>query len=233
MISSSLDSAKLRSTCAPLLAILCMAVAAIPAWSQSNSRTILGAVTDPQGNVVAGSAVTLTNEGTGAQRSAVTDQTGNFTFPALLPGSYTAKVESPGFQTYRKTGNALTANERLSLGNIQLQVGSITETITVAAQGAAVQTASAEGSAVLTTSQMENIAMRGRNVAGFLRLLPGVSAAAGDLESIHGGVRNTAMTIGDDRYGWHARAGQRLHRRLHHFGEPRCGGQRDYQEWYA
>ncbi len=56
---------------------------------------------------------------------------------------------------------------------------------------------------------MENIAMRGRNVAGFLRLLPGVSAAAGDLESIHGGgigttlpnvggVRNTAMMIGMD-----------------------------------
>ena len=189
--------------------LLCLVVTTAPAWSQSTSSTILGAVTDPQGNAVAGSNVTLISEGTGDQRSSQTDSTGSFVFPAVPPGSYIVTVASQGFQTYRKTGISLTASERFSLGSIQLQIGSITETITVAAQGATVQTASAESSAVLTTNQIENIAMRGRNVSGFLRLLPGVSTAAGDLESIHGGgigttlpnvggVRNSALTIGMD-----------------------------------
>jgi len=99
---------------------------------------------DPSGNVIVGAAVTLVNESTGDQRVSATDVTGGFVFPSLLPGLYTVRTESPGFQRYQRTGNTLTANERLSLGNLQLTIGSVSEQVTVSAQGATVQTASAE-----------------------------------------------------------------------------------------
>jgi hypothetical protein len=72
------------------------------AWAQSSTSTILGSVVDAQGGAVSGATVSLINEGTNDQRTATTDSTGGFLIPNLLPGTYTAKVESPGFQAYRK-----------------------------------------------------------------------------------------------------------------------------------
>ena len=144
------------------------------AWAQTITGTISGTVTDPTGQAVAGAAVTLINEGTGDLRSANTDVTGGFVFTAVVPGAYTVKVESKGFQTFQRTGNRLTANERLSLGTIQLTIGTLTETVTVTAEGATVHTASAEGSALVTTQQLETLAQRGRDVVGMLMVLPGV-----------------------------------------------------------
>ena len=180
-----------------------------PIWSQSSTSTVLGAVVDAQGGAVTGASVALINEGTGDQRVAVTDHTGSFLLTNLQPGTYTAKVESKGFQIYRKEGNVLPASERLSLGTIQLTVGSITETVAVVADAAVVQSASSESSALLTTQQLESVTQRGRNVVGFLRLLPGVNTS-GESETLHGagsigttlpnvgGVRAGALTIGVD-----------------------------------
>ncbi|MCU1325374.1 MAG: hypothetical protein JWN34_744 [Bryobacterales bacterium] len=192
-----------------LLTIVISSIAALSAWAQSSTSTVLGTVVDAQGGAVSGATVTLINEGTNDQRTAATDSTGGFLVPNLLPGTYTAKVESAGFQTYRKQGNALSASERLSLGTIQLTVGAVTETISVTAEAAVVQSASSEGSAVLTTQQLESVTQRGRNVVGFLRLLPGVSTS-NESEALHGaggigttlpnvgGIRAGALTIGVD-----------------------------------
>ena len=155
------------------LALAAMVVAG-GAWAQTITGTISGTVTDPTGQAVAGATITLINEGTGDLRSANTDITGGFVFTAVVPGAYTVKVESKGFQTFQRTGNRLTANERLSLGTIQLTIGTLTETVTVTAEGATVQTASAEGSALVTTRQLETLAQRGRDVVGMLMVLPGV-----------------------------------------------------------
>ena len=131
------------------------------AWTQTITGTILGTVEDPSGNIIVGAKVTLINQGTGDQRAVTTDATGVFVVPSLLPGPYTVRVESQGFQTYQRTDNVLSATDRLSLGNIRLTIGSVAETVTVTAQGALVQTASAESSALLTSTQIEGIAQRG------------------------------------------------------------------------
>lgn len=179
------------------------------AWAQSSTSTILGTVVDGQGGAVSGASVTLINEGTADERAVKTDGAGSFLLPNLQPGTYTARIESPGFQTYRKQNNVLSASERLSLGTIQLSVGAVTETISVHADATVVQSASSEGSAVLTTEQLESVTQRGRNVVGFLRLLPGVSTS-GESEALHGagsigtglpnvgGIRSGALTIGVD-----------------------------------
>lgn len=198
-----------RTSFAIFILVTLALVSGGPVWSQSSTSTVLGTVVDAQGGAVSGASIALINEGTGNQRSATTDGAGNFLFPSVLPGVYTAKVESPGFQTYRKQGNVLSASERLSLGVIQLSVGSVTETVSVTAEAAVVQTASSESSAVLTTQQLATVAQRGRNVTGFLRLLPGVNTS-NDAESLHGGggigtglpnvggVRGGALTVGVD-----------------------------------
>ncbi len=179
------------------------------AWAQSSTSSVLGSVLDAQGGSVPGAAVTLVSETTNDQRTFTTDSSGNFVFTSVQPGTYTARVESKGFQAYKKKGIVVSASERLSLGNISLVVGSVAETIVVTAESAVVQTASAEGAAVLTTEQLGSITQRGRNVVGYLRLLPGV-ATSGESEALHGagsigtglpnvnGIRAGALTIGVD-----------------------------------
>ncbi|MCX6631921.1 MAG: carboxypeptidase-like regulatory domain-containing protein [Candidatus Solibacter sp.] len=117
-----------------VVAILLISTGGV-SWTQTITGTILGTVTDPSGNVIVGAKVMLINDGTRDQRSATSDMTGGFVVPSLLPKAYTVRVESQSFQTYQRTGNALTASARLSLGDIQLNVGSLTETIAVTAQG--------------------------------------------------------------------------------------------------
>ncbi len=164
--------------------------------AQTITGVISGTITDPSGQVIPGATVTLTNESTGDIRPATSDAAGNFVFPAVLPGAYTVKVEAQGFQTLLKTGNQLTPNQRLSLGNLQLAIGSLTETVSVSAQGASVQTASAEGSALLTTQQMDTLAQKGRDVVGMLNLLPGVETRD-PVESVGGNYSN----VGTPRIG--------------------------------
>jgi len=103
--------------------------------AQTVSGAITGAVTDSSGLAIVGANVTVTSDQTGAVRTATTNETSSFTITALPPGGYSFKVESKGFSALQRTGLTLSANERLSAGQIELRVGALTETITVAAQG--------------------------------------------------------------------------------------------------
>jgi hypothetical protein len=143
-------------------------------FGQSISGSIVGSVVDPSGLAVIGADITLTQITTGAQRKAVTDDRSDFVFGTLPPGVYSLKVEMSGFKTLTKEGINLSAAERLPVGKLTLQIGALTESVTVEARGAVVQTASAERSGTITSTQVDQIAIRGRNVMELLQLLPGV-----------------------------------------------------------
>jgi len=185
-----------RFTAGLALAVVALALAGGGAWAQTITGVISGTVTDPSGNAIPGATVTLINEATNDARTISTDVAGAFVFPAVLPGAYTVKIESKGFHTLVRTGNQCTPNERLALGNLQLAIGSVTETVTVSAQGSNVQTASAEGSALLTTRQLDTLAQKGRDVVGMLNLLPGVETRD-PVESVGGNYSN----VGTPRIG--------------------------------
>ena len=161
-----------RATHALKLALALLAAGSLHA--QSISGSILGTVVDPNGFAVAGGKVVLTQTATGVQRMAETDVRGDFVFGALEPGEYAVKVEVPGFKTLQKTGIQLSAAERLPLGKLELEVGAVAESIEVRAQGAVVQTASAERAGAITSAQVDQIAIKGRNIMELLQLLPGV-----------------------------------------------------------
>ena len=128
-----------------LSALLCLTSFAVTA--QTVTGTITGTVVDQSSQVIAGAKVTLTNDRTSDARDTTTNESGNFLFPAVSPGIYSVKVEQNGFRSLQRQGFVLSANDRLSLGDLQLTVGQIGETVTVTAEGSLVQTASSEHSA--------------------------------------------------------------------------------------
>ncbi len=154
--------------------LLLLLAALLPALAQTITGTIVGTVQDPSSLPVAGADVTLTNPATALIREAKTDGQGDFRFTNVAPGTYRITVKAEGFKAAERTGVQLSASETFPVGEIRLAVGAVTETVSVVSQGAVVQTASSERSGVITSSQVENIQIRGRNVMSLLTLLPGV-----------------------------------------------------------
>ncbi len=144
------------------------------AYAQTITSTLVGSVRDSSALPVAGAAVTLTQTATSIAREIATDLQGDFRFTNLVPGAYKLSVKADGFKVAERTNLTLPAGETVPTGDITLAIGSVTETISVVSQGAVVQTASSERSGVITSSQVENIQIRGRNVMSLLTLLPGV-----------------------------------------------------------
>src|SRR4051794_16533341 len=91
--------------CPPVTVLIAILLAACSGQSQTISSTLLGTVSDPSGNMIPRAVVVVINESTGDQRSSVTDATGGFIFPSLLPGSYTVKIEAAGFRGFEKKNN--------------------------------------------------------------------------------------------------------------------------------
>src|SRR5688572_22273855 len=161
-----------------VLGTFCAIAASSFASAQPITGEISGTVTDPSGAVVPQANVELVREGTSATRTSSTNQSGIFVFAALSPGTYKLKVSATGFKGFEQTGVVLTANDRVSVGQIELQVGVTAETVTVSAATSQVQTESVQTTARLTSQQLDRIVVRGRDVMNLVKLLPGVSQGA-------------------------------------------------------
>src|SRR3989449_10177744 len=146
--------------------------------AQSISGTINGTVVDPSGAVIPGVEVALINERTSETRKTVSDDSGEFVFAAVQPGSYTVKAEKTGFRGFNRKGIALTVSERVALGRIQLELGEVSNTVNVTLEGETIDTESADTSAVLSLNQLDNVTTKGRDVMNLLRTLPGVTTVA-------------------------------------------------------
>ena len=145
------------------------------ASAQTITGSISGAVVDSSGGMIPGATVTLTSEKTGQTRGSTTDSEGRFNFAALQPGSYALKVERQGFQALEQRSVILSANENLALGELKLQPGQVSETVSIMSEGAVVERESSDLTARLTADQINLIATKGRDVTSLLRLLPGTS----------------------------------------------------------
>src|SRR5215216_206079 len=163
-----------------ILAVIIVTIAMLLAFgtvanAQTITGSISGAVMDQTGGMIPGATVTLTSEKTGQSRGSTTDSEGRFNFAALQPGGYAVKVERGGFQTLEQRGVILSANENLALGDLKLQPGQVSETVSVMSEGAIVERESSDLTARLTADQINLISTKGRDVTSLLRLLPGTS----------------------------------------------------------
>jgi hypothetical protein len=155
---------------------LALALYAAALHAQTTTGQISGSIADPSNQLISGARITLRNQA-GDTRNTTSNQTGDFVFPALVPGTYTLKVSADGFKALERTGIVLTANERRELGSLQLVLGSVTESVSVVAENVNVQTSSSERSELLSTKQMDQLSSKGRDVVALLRVMPGVTAS--------------------------------------------------------
>ena len=184
----SIKSLRLVAFCVLLLVFGCGLLRA----QMTVTGSIAGAVVDPSGKAVAGAKVILTSENNKTRRNGVANESGAFSLVALEPGVYSVRIEHPGFKSFERTGLVVSANERIALGDVTLAVGAVSETVTVEAKSAHVETDTAESSAEITTDQIGNLTARGRDVVSMLRTIPGGYYQA-DQDSA-GGSYGTAST---------------------------------------
>jgi hypothetical protein len=146
-----------------------------PSLAQTVSGTISGKVLDPSGAIVPSVVVTLENEETKQSRRTVANDAGEFVFTAVPPGTYSVSLEAKGFQSARRTGVVLPADARVPLGEIRLAVGEVTQTVTVAESGERISTENADVEGRLTSRQLDQQIIKGRDPMSLLHTLPGVT----------------------------------------------------------
>jgi carboxypeptidase family protein len=148
------------------------------AFGQKVSGSVTGTVTDPQGAVVPGATVTLTDVSTNAVRRAESNSAGNYEFQEVDPGTYNIKVSKTGFNEYSTTKVEVHVSSVTRI-DAKLRVGSIAETVTVEAQGIQVNTENGEVGNVIEGTQVRELPLNGRNFVQLTTLMPGASVAEG------------------------------------------------------
>ncbi len=141
---------------------------------QTVSSALEGIILDPANAAVPNAPVSLLEAETGTRRATNTDSSGLFRFLDLAPGTYEISVHATGFKGYTQGNIVIGANETHQIGRVSLAIGSSSETITVMAEAADIQLASSEKAAAIEGSQLSNVTLRGRDIFGYLKLIPGV-----------------------------------------------------------
>ncbi|MCA1635436.1 MAG: carboxypeptidase regulatory-like domain-containing protein [Acidobacteria bacterium] len=139
---------------------------------------INGQVTDSTGAIVPGATVVVTNDATGEERRVQSNDDGLFVITPLSPGTYTLAVEQANFKKYVEKSVTLNAQDRRQL-NVALEVGNVSETVTVTSEQNVVQD-SPTGQTLISGTQVLEIPLQNRDFTKLLELVPGVSSSLDD-----------------------------------------------------
>ena len=187
----------MKSSLRALLAVaLLMAMTNASAFAQGGSGTtiITGTVVDSSGAVLPGATVVARNNATAEELNATTNEQGQFTIPAVQPGTYTVTVTMMSFKT------AVVGDVRVNAGTpasvkVAMEVGGINETVTVAGGSEIIQTQSAAVSTTIDTNQILKLPTGSRSALDFVTTLPGVNTPAGSRNSTINGLPQSAINI--------------------------------------
>jgi hypothetical protein len=169
-------------TAACLLLVLAFTSAA-----QAQFRSAIeGVVTDPSGGIVSDAQVTLVNVETGVSQTVKTNSTGSYSFPALPPGKYKITVSAKGFASVAQENITLGGAETRTI-SLAMKVGDVSETVTVTSEPAPVQSSEAKVATNISTAQIRNLPLPGRNILDLVSLAPGVTGV-GNLTGRAGGL---------------------------------------------
>ncbi|MBE0656352.1 MAG: carboxypeptidase regulatory-like domain-containing protein, partial [Bryobacteraceae bacterium] len=188
--------------------VLAAVLISAPASAQVLYGSIVGTVEDPTGAVVPGATITISNPATGLTRETKADEQGRYTVPNILPGSYELKVASQGFRTSTRTGIDVSINT-VTRVDMKLEVGQMTEQVTVSASAVALQTDKSDVRTELASQAITSMPLPGyRNYQSLINLVPGASPAAFQnavvdtpgralTTNVNGTARNTNNTLTD------------------------------------
>jgi hypothetical protein len=144
----------------------------ISAWGQATT-SLRGVVTDPSAAAVPNAKVTLSNPATNFTRTTTTATDGSYTFAQVLPGTYALTVEASGFQKYEQQGVVLQVSLPATV-NVRLTVGSLSQVVSVVGVAEALNTTDASLGETMGPTQIVQLPLEARNVAGLLSAQPGV-----------------------------------------------------------
>jgi hypothetical protein len=147
--------------------------------AQLSTADIVGTVTDATGAVIPGANVVLTDLGTKEQRASTTSTGGDFNFSLLPVGTYSITVSKPGFKNASLANLAVEAGDR-ARADVQLQAGSVAETVTVEAQTPLLQADNATVSSTVTAKAVQDLPLNGRNFVQLVQLVPGANEGPGN-----------------------------------------------------
>ena len=178
------------------VAVVCTLVVTSAHAQSASSGSISGLVTDPQGGVVPGATVILTDIATNGKQTSNTNDAGRYNFPVINPGLYDLVVTKTGFKT------AKMAQQKVSIGivltvNVTLEVGSLSETVVVTSSplGSELQSSNATIGNTINLKQLELLPNLGRDASTLMALQPGVTPlgnVAGAVEDQNTVVRDAA-----------------------------------------
>ncbi len=159
------------------LLVLLLSSVAVLAQTTISTGSIQGTITDPSGAVVSGAKVTIRNRGTDQNSITATNSSGTYASGALTPGNYVVRIEASGFRTVEipvtvQVNTTLNASTKLTLGESA-------QVVEVQASEVAVNTEQATVQGVLTSQQIENLPINGRNFLDLAQLEPGVQIQDG------------------------------------------------------
>ena len=179
-----------KALCPGLFLLLIFSVFSLPVSAQVfDTGTLGGLVTDPSGAVVPHATVTITNVGTGIQRTLQTDDGGSFVASALPFGSYVVSAAKTGFATTTSKPIVLNVGGTVQV-TLGLTVGTAAEKIEVTGTSTTVDTASTAMGTTLDSNQIANLPVNGRDVSSFLEIAPGSIDSTGFFQGSVNGLEN-------------------------------------------
>jgi hypothetical protein len=156
-----------------LLALTLTALLSVPASAQVDTGTISGVVKDQSGGVLPGATVTITHEGQGFTLTSVTRGDGTYVFTPIRTGAYVIEVEFPGFKKGVRRGITITIQQQANV-DFSLEPGAVAEAVTVTAESPLLQTNTGTVGETLTSGNIENLPINGRDYTVLARLVAGV-----------------------------------------------------------
>jgi hypothetical protein len=146
---------------------------ALPIWGQTDTGSIVGSVRDPSGAVVSGAEVDITNTGTNVTTSFVTNSDGVYQALQLIPGTYSVKATRAGYAISVQSNVTVNVQTRAQV-DFKLTVGTVQQQVEVTDSAQLLQTQSAEVGAVLSSQQINELPLNGRDYDQLALLEPGV-----------------------------------------------------------
>ena len=165
------------------------------AHAQVTTATLVGLVRDNSGAVIPGASVLATHEGTGVARESVSDANGEFVLAALPNGTYTLRIELTGFKTISQRGIELGAGQTVRQ-TFQLEVGAMSETVTVTGDAPLVQTAMSLQADSLGSQEVRELPVNRRNIQNLIGLTAGVVITGTGAAGGSGGVQMNGVASG-------------------------------------
>ena len=183
-----------RNTLRALLITSVLTLAA-PLLHGQATGSLSGTVTDKAGAVVAGAKVTVSSQGTGVVRESVADDTGHYLIPLLSVGIYTIQAEAPSFQSTSQKDIRLQTDEHREV-NFTLNAASVSATVEVSATEVAVETTNSSLGQVITSQQVAQLPLNGRNFVQLATLTPGTTQETNPNSFFNGGPSSEVSTRG-------------------------------------